>query len=55
MGAHEGVGWEFGVDDGNHVAVLEVETAEHVEYLVGLKDGLTNVTEVVGERFELVQ
>jgi hypothetical protein len=50
--APEGVGWGFGFDDRLEVAEFWVEATKEVEDLARLRDGVTDVPELISETFE---
>jgi hypothetical protein len=50
---HEGVWRIFSLDDRLDMAIPRMQTAEEVEDLARLGDGVANITQIVGEAFEL--
>jgi hypothetical protein len=52
-GEEEGVGWLLGGDGGDGVAILSVESPQHVQHQGRLRHRLSEIAESVGELLQL--
>lgn len=51
-GAYKCVRWKFVSNDGLQVAVFGVEAAKEIQHLAGLRHGLADVAQLIGESLE---